>query len=391
MRTILSPAVALLIRLSNEQKLPLISALFVLPLAVLYYETGSHVSAGLAWALAVMLLLAFYVMAAFYVQADVGWRLLIAAFQRLAEGDLTAKVGVRLGGHFAIVMRVLEDVNRSLGAIVSQVRSSSDAVAAAAKGIAQGSADLSRRTEQQAATLEQTASRMEELSATVKQNADDCGTARQLAQDTEAIAHDGAEKVHAVVEGMGRLHQGSQRMADIIGTIEGIAFQTNILALNAAVEAARAGEHGHGFAVVASEVRALAESSAGAAKEIRSLIQQSVEENAAASHQAEAAGTVIDEIVASVRRASELIGRVAMASAEQSSGTGEVSRVILQLESVTQQNASLAERAAASSRAFEEHADRLTQIVARFRTGEEAMRARRDPVTSPLEYQSTRG
>src|SRR5262249_12682182 len=200
----------------------------------------------------------------------------------------------------------------------------------------------------------------------------------------------GAEKVHAVVEGMGRIHQGSQRMADIIGTIEGIAFQTNILALNAAVEAARAGEQGHGFAVVASEVRALAERSAAAAKGSRALIQQAVDENAAGSRQAEAAGTVIDEIVASVRRANELIGKVAIASAEQSSGAGEISRVILQLESVTQQNATVAERAAASSRAFEEHADRLTQIVARFRIAGEAVAARRDLVSAPLEYQATR-
>jgi methyl-accepting chemotaxis protein len=391
MRAILSPAVALLIRLSNEQKLPLISALFVLPLAVLYYETESHVSAALAWSLAGMLLLASYVMAAFYVQADVGWRLLIGAFQRLAEGDLTARVGVPLGGHFAIVMRVLENVNRSLGAIVSQVRASSDAVATAAKGIAQGSADLSRRTEQQAATLEETASSMEQLSATVKQNADSCRLALELAQDTETIARAGAEKVHAVVEGMGRIHQSSQRVADIIATIEGIAFQTNILALNAAVEAARAGEHGQGFGVVASEVRALAERSAGAAKEIRSLIEQSVDENASGSRQAEDAGKGIDEIVASVRRTNELIRRVASASAEQSAGVGEVNRVVLQLESVTQQNAALAERAAASSRAFEDHADRLTQVVARFRTAEDTAPARRDPAAAPLAHQPTRG
>jgi methyl-accepting chemotaxis protein len=207
--------------------------------------------------------------------------------------------------------------------------------------------------------------------------------ASQLAQRAEAVARNGAQEVHAVVQGMGRIQQGSQRMADITGAIEGIAFQTNILALNAAVEAARAGEQGRGFAVVASEVRALAQRSAEAAKEIRTLIEQSTGEIAEGSRQVEAAGKVIDEIVVSVQRANELIGTIATASAEQSAGVGEINRAIVQLESVTQENASLVEAAAASSASFQQEADRLTRVVSRFRIAGEAAQAAPRPGFMP--------
>jgi methyl-accepting chemotaxis protein len=188
------------------------------------------------------------------------------------------------------------------------------------------------------------------------------------------VARDGAVEVHAVVQGMGRIRQGSQRMADIIGAIEGIAFQTNILALNAAVEAARAGEQGRGFAVVASEVRALAGRSAEAAKEIRTLIEESAGQITEGSRQVEAAGRVIDEIVSSVQRANELIGNIATASAEQSTGVGEINRAIVQLESVTQQNAALVEAAAANALSFQGEAGRLTEVVSRFRIGADQAR-----------------
>jgi methyl-accepting chemotaxis protein len=241
-----------------------------------------------------------------------------------------------------------------------------------AREVTDGSMDLSRRTEQQAATLEETAAGMEELAATVKQNAENCKVASELAQRAETVARGGAKEVHAVVQGMSRIQQGSQRMSDITGAIEGIAFQTNILALNAAVEAARAGEQGRGFAVVAGEVRALAQRSAEAAKQIRQLIEQSASEIQEGSRQVEAAGKVIDEIVTSVQRANELIGTIAMASAEQSVGVGEINRSIMQLEGVTQENAALVEAAAASSHAFQQEAHRLTEVVARFRIGGEA-------------------
>ncbi|MFL6692642.1 MAG: methyl-accepting chemotaxis protein, partial [Ramlibacter sp.] len=255
--------------------------------------------------------------------------------------------------------------------IVTQVRHSSHAVAQSAREVTVGSTELSRRTEQQAAPLEETASGMEELAATVEQNAGNCKVASQLAQRAEAVAREGAQEVHSLVQGMGRIQQGSRRMEDIIGTIEGISFQTNILALNAAVEAARAGEQGRGFAVVATEVRALAQRSSGAAKEIRTLIQDSANEILAGSKQAQAAGQVIDEIVSSVQRANELIGTIATASAEQSVGVGEINRAIVQLENATQENAGLVEAAAGNSHSFEQEAQRLTEVVSRFRTAVE--------------------
>jgi methyl-accepting chemotaxis protein len=369
------PAVRLMLRLPNEKKLPLMLVIFFLPLALLYDQTGAQVSPAVTAWIAGGVVLAIYVMIAFYLQANEGWTRVLGPFQRLAEGDLTGKVDARgLGGHFGLFLRLLGDINHNLGEIVAQVRLSSESVAHSAKEITEGSADLSRRTEQQASTLEQTASGMEELSATVRQNAENCKVASQLAQRAEAVARNGAQEVHAVVQGMSRIQQGSQRMADITSAIEGIAFQTNILALNAAVEAARAGDQGRGFAVVASEVRALAHRSAEAAKEIRSLIEQSAGEIKEGSRQVEAAGKVIDEIVLSVQRTNELIGDIATASAEQSAGVGEINKAIVQLESVTQENATQVQAAAASSVSFQEEAHRLTEVVSRFRMAGEAGR-----------------
>ena len=387
MKLIFWPAVWLMLRLPNAKKLPLMLVIFYLPFALLYAEAGSQLSAAAKAGLAGGVLLGLYAMGAFYLQANEGWTRVLGPFRRLADGDLTGKVDAAgLGGHFGLFLGLLGDINRNLGEIVRRVRQSSDAVTHSAREVTEGSADLSRRTEQQAATLEETASGMEELAATVQQNAENCKVASQLAQRAEAVACDGAKEVHAVVQGMGRIQQGSQRMSDIIGAIEGIAFQTNILALNAAVEAARAGDQGRGFAVVASEVRALAQRSAEAAKEIRQLIEESASEIQAGSRQVEAAGRVIDEIVSSVQRANELIGTIATASAEQSVGVGEINRAIGQLESVTQENAALVEAAAASSQSFQQEAQRLTEVVARFRIdGQSALAQRHDsaPLAAP--------
>ena len=379
MKAIFMPVVLLMLRLPNEKKLPLMLATFFLPLALLFYETGDQLSAGLKAWIAGGVALGVYVMVAFYIQANEGWTKVLGPFERLAKGDLTGKVdSTGLGGHFGLFLRLLDDINRSFGEIVTQVRASSHAVALSAKEIAEGNSNLSRRTEQQASTLQQTASGMEQLSATVKQNADNCRLASEQAQSADAVARSGAQQVHGVVQIMASIDQGSKRMAEIIGVIEGIAFQTNILALNAAVEAARAGDQGRGFAVVASEVRALAKRSAEAAKEIRALIEQSVAQVSEGSRQSAAAGKVIDDIVASVQRGNGLIGEIASASAEQSAGVEEINKAIMQLENVTQQNAALVEAAAAKSMSFQEEADRLIQVVARFKIEEEA------PVPSPV-------
>ncbi len=377
MKTLFSPAVALMLRLPNERKLPLMLLVFYLPLAVLYYASADALTLEFKLWLGGGVLLGIYVMIAFYLQANVGWSKVLGPFQRLAAGDLTAKVDATgLGGHFGLFLRLLGDIHRSLGDIVAQVRSSSHGVADAAKEIAAGNSNLSQRTEQQASTLEETASGMEQLASTVNHNAENCRLASEQAQTADRVAQEGARKVHGVVQVMGRIDQSSRKMAEIIAVIEGIAFQTNILALNAAVEAARAGEQGRGFAVVASEVRALAQRSASAAKEIKALIEASASQVSDGSRQAEAAGKVIDEIVASVQRANSLIGEIAVASREQSVGVSEINKAVVQLEGMTQQNAALVEEAAAKSLSFQEEADRLTEIVARFKVAEAPVASR---------------
>ena len=380
MKAIFWPAVALMLKLPNEKKLPAMLVIFFLPLAYLYAETSAQLSAATQAWIAAGVVLGVYVMISFYLQANEGWKKVLGPFERLAKGDLTGKVDASgLGGHFGLFLRLLDDINRSLGEIVAQVRSSSSAVLVSAREIADGNTNLSQRTEQQASTLEQTASGMEQLSATVSHNAENCKLASAQSKSADQVARDGAKKVHEVVEVMGKIDESSRRMAEIIGVIEGIAFQTNILALNAAVEAARAGEQGRGFAVVASEVRALAQRSAEAAKEIKALIQESVAQASEGSRQAEAAGKVIDEIVSSVQRGNELVGEIADASAEQSAGLAEINKAVLQLETVTQQNAALVEEATAKSLSFQDEAARLNQVVARFTIAEEPQAAVAQP------------
>jgi methyl-accepting chemotaxis protein-1 (serine sensor receptor) len=291
-----------------------------------------------------------------------------AVLAGLAEGDL----GVRMeGDHRGRFASMRDDANRTaarLQVIVSGIKSSAESIDVAAKEIASGNQDLSQRTEEQAASLEETAASMEELTATVKQNAENAKQANQLAAGARDVASSGGNLVHRVVETMQAIAESSRRMDEIIGVIDGIAFQTNILALNAAVEAARAGEQGRGFAVVASEVRALAQRSAAAAKEIKGLIQDSGEKVASGNALVAKAGSSMEDIVGAVRRVTDIMGEITAASAEQSAGIEQVNETVTQMDQATQQNAALVEEASAAARLLEEQACGMVQAVSVFRT-----------------------
>ncbi|HEY0955160.1 MAG TPA: methyl-accepting chemotaxis protein, partial [Roseateles sp.] len=300
----------------------------------------------------------------------------VAVAVRLAEavsvGDLRQRISVQGQDEVAQLLRALAAMNDNLVKIVSQVRHSSDSIATGSSEIATGNADLSQRTEEQASNLQETAASMEQMSATVRQNADIARTATQLAGSASSAATQGGEVVGRVVSTMEEITSSSRRIVDIIATIDGIAFQTNILALNAAVEAARAGEQGRGFAVVAGEVRTLAQRSAEAAKEIKSLIGQSVERVDAGSQLVAEAGSTMDEIVNHVRRVADLIGEIDSASGEQAKGIGQVSEAVNQLDQVTQQNAALVEESAAAAESLKHQAARLAEVVGQFKLDAEA-------------------
>jgi methyl-accepting chemotaxis protein len=294
----------------------------------------------------------------------------------IAKGDLGQQIATR-DGDFPSIAAAISRMNDNLARIVDQVRNSSDSIATGSAQIAIGNADLSQRTEEQASNLQQTAASMEQLSSTVKTNADTTQQANVLAAQASAAAVKGGETVGTVVATMNDIATSSKRIADIIGVIDGIAFQTNILALNAAVEAARAGEQGRGFAVVASEVRSLAGRSADAAKEIKSLIGASVEKVELGAHQVNEAGTSMSEIVARVQRVTQLIAEISNATAEQSTGIGQVGDAVAQLDQVTQQNAALVEESAAAAESLRQQAAQLAEVVSVFKTrqGEVAVAA----------------
>jgi methyl-accepting chemotaxis protein len=258
-------------------------------------------------------------------------------------------------------------MNKELVAMIVKVRAGTETIASGSGQIAAGNLDLSARTEQQAASLEETASSMEELTATVKQNADHAHQASKLAVSASQVAVKGGEVVAEVVGTMASINDSSKRIAEIIGVIDGIAFQTNILALNAAVEAARAGEQGRGFAVVASEVRNLAQRSAAAAKEIKALIDDSVEKVEAGSRLVNEAGTTMQDVVESVKRVTDIMGEITSASREQSEGIEQVNQAIGQMDQVTQQNAALVEQAAAATESMQDQARNLTEVVSVFK------------------------
>ncbi len=299
-----------------------------------------------------------------------------AVLRALSEGDLTARMDGEFEGVFA---RMRDDANATmdqLADMVSGIQQAAGNINAASREIAAGNDDLSRRTEQQAASLEETAASMEELTSTVKQNADNARQANQLAQGAAGVAAQGGQVVEQVVATMSAIDASSKRIADIIGVIDGIAFQTNILALNAAVEAARAGEQGRGFAVVAGEVRALAQRSAGAAKEIKQLIEESVGKVTDGSTLVRQAGATMHEIVTSVQRVTDIMADISSASQEQSSGIEQVNQTVTQMDEATQQNAALVEQATAAARSMEDQARQLVEAVAMFRLSAEASRTR---------------
>ena len=293
--------------------------------------------------------------------------------QRIARGDLCSRIAVRQGDSTSLAAH-LRDMQAALTSVVGAVRTNADSVSTASLQIAQGNSDLSRRTEEQASALEETASSMQQLSSTLKQNAENAHQASQLAANASVIAGKGGEVVGSVVDTMKAINESSQRISDIIGVIDGIAFQTNILALNAAVEAARAGEQGRGFAVVAGEVRSLAQRSAEAAKEIKSLITASVERVEHGSRLADQAGSTMAEIVASIRRVTDMMREIGAASAEQSAGVTQVGEAMTQMDQATQQNAALVEQSAAAAESLKVQAQQLVTAVSVFRIDDAAAR-----------------
>jgi len=295
------------------------------------------------------------------------------AMSGLASGnaDLSARLEVRGNDELAVIGTGFNTFIAKIHSVLARVRESSDSVATASTEIRQGNADLSARTEQQASALEETAATMEELTSTVKQNADNARQANQMAARASEVATRGGEVVAQVVDTMASINDSSRKVVDIISVIDGIAFQTNILALNAAVEAARAGEQGRGFAVVASEVRNLAQRSAAAAKEIKELIGNSVEQVEAGSALVAQAGSTMDEVVASVRRVTDIVSEISAASGEQSNGIGQVNQAIGQMDGVTQQNAALVEQAAAAAESLQQQAATLVALVGEFRLAPE--------------------
>ncbi|MEQ6280798.1 methyl-accepting chemotaxis protein [Kluyvera huaxiensis] len=292
---------------------------------------------------------------------------LIDSIRHIAGGDLVKRIDVESHNEMGELAHSLRHMQGELARTVGEVRQGADAIYSGASEIAMGNNDLSSRTEQQAASLEETAASMEELTATVKQNAENARQASHLALSASETAQKGGKVVDNVVQTMRDITASSQKIADIISVIDGIAFQTNILALNAAVEAARAGEQGRGFAVVAGEVRNLAQRSAQAAREIKSLIEDSVNRVDLGSTLVESAGETMDEIVNAVTRVTDIMGEIASASDEQSRGIDQVGLAVAEMDRVTQQNASLVEESAAAAAALEEQASRLTQAVAVFR------------------------
>ena len=330
------------------------------------YET----SRNLMLALTVLMVLFVFVCAALLAKSiTVPLAKAVQLARQVADGDLTSSVTSSARDEAGQLLRALGEMKGKLSGLVSEVRGSSDTINTASQEIAAGNADLSTRTESQASSLEETASSMEELTSTVRQNADNARQANQLVISASSVAGRGGSVVEQVVTTMTGIKDSSRKIADIIGVIDGIAFQTNILALNAAVEAARAGEQGRGFAVVATEVRNLAQRSAGAAREIKTLIGDSVNQIDQGGALVDEAGKTMDEIVQSVRQVADIMAEITAASAEQSAGIEQVNMAITQMDQMTQQNAALVEQSAAAAESMQQQAGALAQAMAVFKTG----------------------
>ncbi len=328
-----------------------------------YAEQRNYLIAACVIALAAATLAGVLVTRA--ITGPIGQALRLA--ESVASGDLTLHIDASGRDEVSQLLRALGRMNHSLGEIVTQVRQGSDSIATGSAQIATGNADLSQRTEQQASALQQTAASMEQLNSTVRQNADNATQANELAQGASTVAIKGGEVVDQVVATMRSINDSSKKIADIIGVIDGIAFQTNILALNAAVEAARAGEQGRGFAVVASEVRSLAGRSAEAAKEIKGLISASVDRVEHGSVLVDQAGATMAEVVAAIKRVSHIVGEISHASSEQSAGVAQVGEAVSHMDHSTQQNAALVEESAAAAESLKRQAQQLVRSVAVFK------------------------
>jgi len=337
------------------------------------HTAAKQTYSGSQWSVVVLLVLTIALAAAMAVwitrQITKPIEFAVGAAKEFSAGNLTHALRAEGTDEPAQMLHALEAMRLGLAGVVRNVRQGSEGVATASAEIAQGNHDLSARTEHQASALEQTAASMEELGSTVKQNADNARQANQLAMNASSVAMRGGEVVGQVVETMKGINESSRKISDIISVIDGIAFQTNILALNAAVEAARAGEQGRGFAVVAAEVRSLAGRSAEAAKEIKYLINASVERVERGTSLVDQAGVTMTEVVSSIKRVTDIVGEISAASSEQAQGVAQVGEAVTQMDQATQQNAALVEEMAAAASSLKAQAQELVQVVAAFNLG----------------------
>jgi len=370
-KILFAPAWWVLARLHAAAAFALVCGLFLLPTAIALFAQHTLPRAQLLALAAALYLLAVYALLALrtFVSGSVGG--IIRIIDRIAGGELLASGGTHGGNGTQVAGQLWGSVlkmNGTLGDIVQQVRASAETIAAGARTIADGNAQLAQRTEEQAASLEETASGVEQLAASAQRNAEGCARANELAGISREVAAQAAERMQQVASTMRGIDTSARRVAEILGTVQGIAFQTNILALNAAVEAARAGDQGRGFAVVATEVRSLAQRSAEAAREIHALIGESLTSVERGRALVDAAEETMGRVVGSVTEVTEVLGGIALATRDQNSGVQEINKAVAQVDTVTQQNAALVEEAAGAAESFEREARQLVELVSRFKT-----------------------